>query len=251
MKKDGSWQGLKSICNLYNIRRRLSKKNPVWIVAAICTAAFLGVMYSFAPAYVCSSYLISAVFMYFLGAYISLALNDKENDVFEEVMLLHSENLPAYYISREFLQLGIGFIFAFVLAVAPVLRAVSWPGFFTRAMTAADVIWGGATILFCGLCGIETADCVHPRIIGRKYGICLVVLVSVLAVCKHSLIQTLAVFKVLNILMPPVMDSFLLLGNSDRFEPAGNALILLHMLLYSLAVVIIKIRLMTLKKYRR
>ena len=241
---------MKSIFNLYNIRRRPAIKSPMWIVAAISIAAFLGVMYSIAPAYICSSYLISAVFMYFLGAYAALSLHDKENDVFEEVMLLHCGSPAAYYISREVLQLVTGFIFALVLSLAPLIKALIQPGFFTRAITPADVIWGGAMVCFSGICGIETADCAHPRIIGRKHGICLVVLISVLAVCKHSLIQTLPVFKVLNILMPPVLDSFLLLGNSDSFEPAGNLLILLHMLLYSLAAAAIKIRLMTLKKYR-
>lgn len=225
-------------------------KSPMWIVAAISTAAFLGVMYTFAPAYICSSYLISAVFMYFLGAYISLSLHDKENDVFEEVMLLHSGSPAVYYISREMLQLGAGLIFAVILSLAPVVKGVFWPGFFTRAITAEDVLRGGMIIIFSGVCGIETADCAHPRIIGRKYGICLVVLISVLAVCKHSLIQTLPVFKLLDILMPPILDSLLLLGNSDSFAPAGNLLIVLHMFIYSAALTILKIWLMTIKKYR-
>jgi hypothetical protein len=46
------------------------------------------------------------------------------------------------------------------------------------------------------------------------------------------------------------MDSLVLLGNSDRFEPAGIFLIILHMLLYSIAVMLLKILLLKRCRYR-
>ena len=207
-------------------------------------------MYSFAPAYICSSYLLSSVFLYFLCVLISMGLHEKENDVFEEVLLLHSDSSAAYHASRELLQLGFCLLFALVLSLFPVLKAILQPDYFTRALTASDVLWGGGTILFCGICGTECGDLFHPRLIKLKYGICAVILLSVIAVCKQGLIHSFSAFRILDILMPPFMDSFGLLGNSDRFEPAGSFFILLHLLLYSLVLCFLKIRLLMLKKYR-
>lgn len=207
-------------------------------------------MYSVAPAYVCSSYLLSSVFLYFLCIYISMSLHGRENDVFEEVLLLHSRPDAAYYLSRELLQLCMCLIFAFVLSVFPILKSIVQPHYFTRAITAADVIYGGAMILFCGICGIESGDLFHPRYINRKFGYCAVILLSVLAVCKHALIQTSALFRILDIFLPPIMDSFILLGNTDSFDGKGTVLILLHMLVYSSVITAIKIVLLKRWKYR-
>ena len=247
---DGSLPGLKNISELYKIRWRLIKKSPMWIVSLICTAAFLGVMYSFAPAYICSSLLLTSVFQYFLCAYISLSLHERENDVFEEVLLLHCDTSPAYYISREVLQLGVCFIFSVILSLFPLLKSYIQPWFFTRAFTVADVVIGSGLIFFSGVCGLETADLFHPRFIGRKFGICAVVLLSVLALCKQGLIQTSPAFRILNIFMPPVMDSFVLLGNSDSFSISGDGLIILHMLVYALVMAAVKIKLLQYKRYR-
>jgi hypothetical protein len=243
-------QGLKNISELYKIRRKLNRKNPMWVISAICTAVFLGVMYSIAPAYICSSLLITSVFQYFLCAYISMSLHDRENDVFEEVLLLHCDNDIAYYVSREMLSLGGCVIFSLVLSVFPLIKSFVEPHFFTRAFTPADVVIGSGLIFLSGVCGIETADLFHPRNISRKPGICALVLISVIAVCKPALIQTLPVFNILNILVPPIMDSLILLGNSDRFIISGDCLILLHMLIYALAVMLIKIKLLKFRKYR-
>ena len=235
---------MKNIFELYNIRRRLVRKIPMRIIAVILIAAFLGVMYSIAPAYICSSLMISAVFAYFLCAYAAMSLHEKENDVFEEVLLLHCDSDKAYHASRELLQLGICFVFSLILSVFPVLKSVIEPHFFTRAFTVTDVVIGGGLIFFSGVCGTETADLFHPRIIGRKFGICAVVLISVVAICKAGLIQTHPVFRILDVLMPPVTDAHTLLGVSDSFDVARDCAVMLHMIVYALLMVLIKIRLL-------
>lgn len=241
---------MKSTYSLYTIRRRLMKKNALWIITAVLTAGFLGVMYSFAPAYVCSSYLISSVFMYFISVYISMDLHEKENDVFEEVLLLHTKSDTEYYLSREMLQIRMCMIYALILSFFPVIYSVIRPGYFTRAVTLGDLICGGLMIIFCGICGAETGDFFHPRFIGRKYGICGAILITVLAVCKEGLIRTFAVFKILDIITPPITDSLVLLGNTDSFDTAGILLIALHMFVFSLAVMFIKVWLLKRRGYR-
>ena len=239
---------LKNMFELFFIRRRLKDKEPIWIAAGIASAFFTGAMYSFAPAYVCSSYLLSSVFLFFLCCFISMGLHEKEDEVFEEVLLLHSRSDAVYYLSRELLQLGACFVFALILAFAPVLKALSNPHFFTRPVGAWDVICGAAVILFCGVCGIETGDLFHPRLMDRKFGICGLILIALLSVCKEGLIRSLSFFRILNVLLPPVTDSLVLLGDTDRFDGRGIALILLHMILYSVLIALLKTGLM---KHRR
>ena len=207
-------------------------------------------MYSFAPAYIGSSLLITSVFQYFLCAYIALSLHAGENDVFEEVLLLHCDTDTVYYASRELLTVSACLIFSLILSVFPLLKSFVEPDYFTREFTPGDVIVGGGLIFFGGICGFETADIFHPRVIGRKFGICAAVFISVIALCKHALIQTLPVFGILNILTPPIMDSFVLLGNTDSFSISGDCLIMLHMTIYAVFAAILKITLLGIRKYR-
>ena len=248
--KNGSWQELKNIYNLYTIRRKQLKKSPVWLVSIICTVGYLGVMYSVSPAFICSCYLLSAIYLFFLCEFISMSLHEKENDIFEEVLLLHCESDVPYYLSREMLQLRMCFIFAVILTIYPVLKSWQRPGFFVRNPEAIDVLCGGAVILFSGICGIETADFFHSRLLSRKFGVCFLILVSLLSLCKEGLIETLAVFKILNILMPPVTDGLVLLGSGDNFDKMGILLIVIHMMIFSIVITILKIKLLQIKKFR-
>lgn len=248
--KNGSWLELKNIYNLYTIRRKQLKKSPVWLVSIICTVGYLGVMYSVSPAFICSCYLLSAIYLFFLCEFISMSLHEKENDIFEEVLLLHCESEVPYYLSREMLQLRMCFIFAVILTIYPVLKSWQRPGFFVRNPEAIDVLCGGAVILFSGICGIETADFFHSRLLSRKFGGCFLILVSLLSLCKEGLIETLAVFKILNILMPPVTDGLVLLGSGDNFDKMGILLIVIHMMIFSIVITILKIKLLQIKKFR-
>lgn len=246
----GRLRVLKNTYHLYTIRRRLMTRNALWAVTMLVIAAFLGAMYSFPPAYVCSSYLVSSVFMYFLGIYLSMNLHAGENDVFEEILLLHADSDAAYYLSREMLQARMCLICSLILSFFPLIYSIIRPGYFTRAIMPGDVCCGAAVILFCGFCGAETGDFFHPRFIGRRYGICFAILISVVALCKQGLMETFAAFGILEIFMPPVTDSLVLLGNSDNFEAMGIFLIVLHMFAYSLVMMCIKILLLRHSRYR-
>ena len=179
-----------------------------------------------------------------------MSLHARENDVFEEVLILHCDNDTAYYVSRELIMLSVCLVFSLILSIFPLLKSFVQPDYFTRLFTPADFVVGGGLILFSGICGSETADIFHPRFFGRKFGICAVLLISVTALCKHALIQTLPIFGILNILTPPIMDSFILLGNSDSFNISGDCLIMLHMMIYAVLAAILKITLLRISKFR-
>ncbi len=221
------------------------------IVPVVATALFIGIMYSMAPIGVTSSFLLSAAFLYFVSVFISMTLNGKENDVFEETLMLHCEEPLNYYVSREMLLITQCFGYAVILTVFPALLFLLRGSVFIRPMGIADVIFGGLYIFLSGLCGMATGDFFHPRFLPkRKDAILGALTVSVLVICKEGLTENFAPFTALNFVLPPFLDGFKLVGSTDIFEPKGMLLIFLHMAVYAAAVVCLKVWVLEKRRFR-
>ena len=74
--------------------------------------------------------------------------------------------------------------------------------------------------------------------------------VSLLAVCKYGLVDTFPGFKILHVITPPIMDGFRMVGKTDVFDKAGSLKIFAHMLIFTAAAVIIKIKLLCYNMWR-
>ncbi|WP_026491866.1 hypothetical protein [Butyrivibrio sp. XPD2002] len=242
---------MKNTLELYKLRRKLIKKGQVLIVPVVATALFIGIMYSMAPIGVTSSFLLSAAFLYFVCVFISMTLNGKENDVFEETLMMHCEKPLNYYVSREMLLITQCFGYALILTVFPAMLFLLRSSMFIRPMGIIDVILGGLYIFFSGLCGMATGDFFHPRFLQRrKDGILGALMISVLAICKEGLIELLMPLAVLNFVLPPFLDGFKLVGSSDIFELRGMVLIFLHMAAYAVVVVCLKVWVLEKRRFR-
>jgi hypothetical protein len=242
---------LKNTLELYKLRRKLIKKGQVLIVPVVAIALFIGIMYSMAPIGVTSSFLLSAAFLYFVCVFISMTLNGKENDVFEETLMMHCEKPLNYYVSREMLLITQCFGYALILTVFPAVLFLLRSSMFIRPMGIIDVILGGLYIFFSGLCGMATGDFFHPRFLQRrKDGILGALMISVLAICKEGLIELLMPLAVLNFVLPPFLDGFKLVGSSDIFELRGMVLIFLHMAAYAVVVVCLKVWVLEKRRFR-
>ena len=204
-----------------------------------------------APIGVTSSFLLSAAFLYFVCVFISMTLNGKENDVFEETLMMHCEKPLNYYVSREMLLITQCFGYALILTVFPAVLFLLRSSMFIRPMGLIDVILGGLYIFFSGLCGMATGDFFHPRFLQRrKDGILGALMISVLAICKEGLIELLMPLAVLNFVLPPFLDGFKLVGSSDIFELRGMVLIFLHMAAYAVVVVCLKVWVLEKRRFR-
>ena len=242
---------MKNTLELYKLRRKLLQKGQVLIIPVVATALFIGIMYSMAPIGVTSSFLLSAAFLYFVCVFISMTLNGKENDVFEETLMMHCERPLNYYVSRELLLITQCFGYALILTVFPAVLFLLRGSMFIRPMEIADVILGGLYIFFSGLCGMATGDFFHPRILQRrKDGILGAIMVSVLAICKEGLTTYLMPLAILNFVLPPFLDGFKLVGSSDIFELRGMVLIFLHMAVYAVVVVCLKVWVLEKRRFR-
>lgn len=242
---------MKNLIDLYRLRQKLLLRSSVLVIPTVFTTVFLGTMYSMTPIGICSSFLVSAVYLYFICIFISMSIHGKESDVFEETLLLHCKKAYIFYGSREMMLAIVCFIYSIVLTLAPVLLYLINSDWFIRKMENADFICGGIYIFLCGISGMVTGDLFHPRIINqRKTAIICVILVSVLAVCKHGLATRFAILKVLDYLLPPFMDGFHALVNTEYFNIAEILMICLHMVVYAVVVTLIKIKLFQIKRFR-
>ena len=225
-------------------------KNAVLVIPFATLVIFLGTMYSIKPVQVSGSFLMSGIFLFVVSSYISMTIQFKENDTNEEIMLLHSNSGINYYISRELTLLSISLCFAMILTLYPALRAAIDSHIFKRTLELTDVINGGIIIIGNGLVGISLGDFFHQRIFTRKRNAIIgLVLVSVLAICKQSIIYKYSFFKFMNYVMPPVMDGFQMVGSTDIFDTTGTIIILLHTILFALVIMFIKIGLLNHQKY--
>jgi hypothetical protein len=120
-----------------------------------------------------------------------------------------------------------------------------------RPIGIDDVLFGGIYIFLSGLCGMATGDFFHPRFLAkRKDDILGALIISILALCKGGLIDHVAMLGFLNLLLPPFMDGFRLGKSVDYFELRGTMLILMHMVIYIVAVVCLKIWVLEKRRYR-
>ena len=242
---------MKNTLELYRLRRKLLQKGQILIIPVVATAIFIGIMYSMAPIGVTSSFMLSAAFLYFVCVFISMTLNGKENDVFEETLMMHCETPLNYYVSREMLLITQCFGYSLMLTVFPTVLFLVKGSRFVRPMGVSDVVIGGLYIFLSGLCGMATGDFFHPRFLTkRKNGILGALTISVLEICKEGLIESFAHLGALNFALPPFLDGFKLVGSTDSFELKGMGLIFLHMAVYAAVVVCLKVWVLEKRRFR-
>lgn len=231
--------------NLYKLRMANVIKSAALVIPTVAVVAFLGMMYSVQPEQITGSFLLTGLFLFVISVYISMNIELKELDVHEEIYLLHSRREANYYISRELVTYSIMLFYSVVLIVYPVIRSRFDGNFFTRPLKSVDVLYGSIIVIGNGICGVALGDFFHQRIISRKRNAILaVVVVVILAICKVSIIEKWASAKVLNIILPPLMDGFDMVRETDIFDPKGTMLILAHSALYVAVLVAVKIYLL-------
>ncbi len=236
---------MRSIFSLYKLKMTNVIKSTVLVMPTVAVVAFLGVMYSVIPVQITGSFLISGFFLFIISVYISMSIQLKEKNVHEEIFIMHSRRNADYYISRELVLYSIMLFYVVVVIAYPLISSKFKEDFFTRTLKPVDVLYGTLIVIGNGICGIALGDLFHQRIITRKKNsILFVVLTAVLAICKVSIIEKWASAKVLNIILPPLMDGFDMVRETDIFDPKGTMLILAHSALYVAVLVAVKIYLL-------
>ncbi len=240
---------MKRTIHTYQFKMNMSFRSTVLVASTIISAAFLGFMYSLAPATVTTSFLMSGLFLFLVSIYIAMCMAEKENIVQEQLLLLHSQKEGRYYGARELVLYSIVFLYAAVLMAVPIIKNVQPPYFFTRPLAVRDVVCGSLFVLINGMCGAAVGDFLHPRIWKeRNKAIVLAVLIALLSICKTSIVHEFRAMKYVVWILPPIMDGFEMVGSSDLFDVGGSAFVFVHMLLYVLIISGVKIG--TLKKNR-
>ena len=242
---------LKNVIDLLKMRLKLLFKSPVLTFPSIATVGFAGIMYSLAPIDFCSSYLISAVFLFFIGIFAAMSINGRENDVFEETLMLHSKSVVNYYISRELLLGIISLFYSLVLTIVPILVYLPAPDRFFKPLDMQDVAMALPYIFICGLAGMVIGDVLHPRLIKKRSDAVMgAILISILTVCKIGLIEWNPVFKILNFILPPVLDGYKAFVELSFFDAGEISLICIKIAIFVIILTVVKIKFLIFMRYR-
>ena len=241
---------MKSTFSLYKLKMMIVIKSAVLVIPTVAVVAFLGAMYSILPQQISSSFLMSGFLLFVIGVYTSMSIQMREQDVHEELFLMHSDPGAGYWLVRETVIYSIMLFYGLILVLYPVIRCSFNPAWFTRPLESDDILYGSILVLGNGICGVSLGDIFHRRLIPRRRNaIICVVLVAILAVCKVAITQKLPFLKILNFFLPPVMDGFDMVGNEDTFDPKGTLLILLHTVLFAAVITVIKILLLRRRRF--
>ncbi len=244
---------MKNIFSLYKLRMMVVSRSAVLVIPIVAVAAFVQAMYSVTPTQISGSFLLSGLFLFIISAFIALTIQFKENDTHEEIMLLHSKSRFNYYISREMILCSLTLLFAVFLIVYPIIDSALNSHLFNRKLTISDIIYGSLIVIGNGLCGVAVGDLFHQRIINkRRNSIIGLILFALLAICKHPLLHafpSIKIMNVLNIITPPIMDGFEMVGDTDVFDQMGTLTIFLHMIVFVVVVAFVKIRILMYRKY--
>ena len=225
-------------------------KSAVLVIPTVSVVSFLGFMYYVQPSQVSGSFLISSIFCFVISAYISMRIQAKENDVHEEILLLHSKTSSEYYISRELLIYSLSLFYSAIVIVYPLIKYFFNNSLFSRPLKANDIMCGSLLIIGSGFCGTAIGDLFHHRLIEtNRNAVVGLIFVSILALCKQPLIQTFAFLKILNFILPPVTDGLVMVGDSDIFDTTGILKIFIHMIIFVIATILIKVKLLSYKKF--
>ena len=228
----------------YRLHRYFYSSHPV--IPLIATVCFLGAMYSVKPMNVGSGYVLSGVFQF-----VALNMNGNEEIVEEQLLLFHGNGWGVYCMAREITLLVISCFYGVLLTFGPVIvNCFNHFSYFTRVLTAGDVVMGAIIILGSGFAGIAIGDVLHPRIVGnRKIAIAVAVGIMLVSIVKDAIMEKYRFLMSFGILFPSVMKPARDLGNGDYFEIESVIAFLFMMALYFSVVIIIKNLVLNQKKF--
>lgn len=216
--------------------------SPKITIPFIVIAIFTSIVYSMAPLYVCSGFIMSGILNFFLSAFICMNIGAGEEIVEEQLLMLHGKKRIRYYMGRELSFVSINLVYTLVLTIIPlILNVVDHNQLFLRSITKKDVVCGSMTIFFSGLAGIAIADLFHKQIMkDRNLAVILTILFMIITVVIDAVIQKNQLPAVIAIVFPPVMDPASYFVRTDQFIWEKVILYAIQMVLYFAGYGIVK-----------
>ena len=233
----------------YRLHRYFASSKTVF--PDILIIVFIASMYSIRPMSITSGYILSGVFHFILMIFVTLQMNGSEDMVEEQLQVLHGGGWKVYLPAREFTFIAISVLYGLILSLAPVLvNCMNGFQFFTRDLTAGDVLQGTVIILGGGIGGIAIGDLTHPRLLeNRNLALAMAAGLMILSILKKILIDEFRFLIFLQYLLPPVMKPAYDFANADYFVLSSVLLYCLLMMVYYVIIALIKNVILKFKKF--
>ncbi|WP_167956709.1 hypothetical protein [Anaerosporobacter faecicola] len=183
------------------------KSNRI-ILPLIAYFAFFGIAYSVGPQKVLPSLVVQAIYLFVLMTVISVSYCDSEDEVLEQIMLMKvGPTRRSYlYISKIFVLTRIIVVFSLISTIYPFFRYYfGFSGLFDRAPVFNDAILGLLLNVIFSLLGMFVGLILNSTILpDRKFQICILVIVTILAIVQGQVIEDFPAFRIISFLLPPI-----------------------------------------------
>ncbi|MDP4093226.1 MAG: hypothetical protein Q8920_07680 [Bacillota bacterium] len=222
-----------------------------YIVPILLFIVFLLGIYVDQPVDVLGSYIITSIFVYFISAWLALGFLDTEDNVQQQLTILHSGNQSIYYLCKIVFVWVITLLLSLIAVVYPILIHA-----FMRPIDSTDLLLGFLSHVTLGLLGTSIGCLFNTRLIrDRRLALLGLYLVIIISIIQGTLISAVPFLKYIIYLLPPVyftMNNISTASNLKPIDLSSNIDILLYfgiIFLYLIALIFIFIKLMKKKAF--
>lgn len=161
----------------------------------------LVVNYTYAPNPILSSYALTAIYLFFITAWLTLSFFHTEDSVQQNLTILHAKSKMKYFLSKYFTM----FLFVLILAVVSVVYPIVFH-MFGEPVTSDELIIGFLSHLLLGVLSVSISVLFTRNIVMKLsnawLGVSLALVVSLTSIGLKSVLP--AVFQPVICVLPPV-----------------------------------------------
>ncbi|MBS7009110.1 hypothetical protein [Anaerostipes sp.] len=233
----------------YHWRQYLKTNKFVMPFAALIIMLFT--LYSSKPVEVTDSFISSCQFVFLIASWIGISLTGLEDPVSEQIIILRIKSHKNYYIIHTLFLLSISAATSVICTAVPVLINLLNDGqLFSRPLLVSDIITGFYLLFLSVFLGCTLGELSHPRIIrDRKSALLLILFIDIVSFIKTALITGFPVLKFILWIVPPISLLPSVFSNHRYFLLPAVAAVSAVLILYSCVLALVKIQLLTKKKF--
>lgn len=210
----------------------------------------LGLIYSYGGISVGNNYTFTLAVIFFFSAWVTIGFIDVEDRIQQQLTILHVKNPIPYYVSK--------FISVWIITLPFSISIVLYPvifGLFNRGIIGLELLIIFIAHIMASLLGISVTALFDSRLVyNRRTALIILATVLTFSVAQIVVIKAYPVITYIGWITPPI--SLLIEGmlslNAKVFYWANFTSLLiaiLYSLLYSLALMVVYIKLITRKMF--
>ncbi|MBD7911927.1 MULTISPECIES: hypothetical protein [Clostridium] len=226
-------------------------KTNKFVIPMIVWVTIMCISYSVKPVGVVSSFVITAMCLFFIMLWITFSYMDGIDEVAEQLIILKTRKQSIYYLSKNIFLMLIGLFMSIMGVLLPIVgNFVNMFSLFNRELVMWDIFSALIIHVVFAILGCSLGTLFQPRCIkNRKIAIELAIFIAVISLVKVGIMQKVPEVKYIDWILPPtgeIQDCF---NNKDIFYLSDIVKSMLYGIIYSFVLNIINIEMLKRKLF--